>query len=117
MLVDAESYLLELVRYIHLNPVRADLVKEAEQYPGSGHRAYVGMEQLGWLETRSVLSQFGKQMTRARYARFVAEGVGERHRKEFHRGSRQGTILGDDRFAEEALARAGRPEKRRPRGV
>lgn len=114
LLVDAESYLLELVRYIHLNPVRAGLVKKPERYPWSGHRAYLGKERLGWLETRWVLSQFGKHTTRARerYARFVAEGVGEGHREEFHRGSGSGSILGDDRFAEEAMARAGRRESR-----
>ncbi len=114
LLVDAESYLLELVRYIHLNPVRAGLVKKAERYRWSGHRAYLGQERLGWLETRWVLSQFAKRPARARerYARFVAEGVGEGHRAEFHRGSGPGAILGDDRFAEVAMARAGRRESR-----
>ncbi len=114
VLVDAESYLLELVRYIHLNPVRAALVKAPERYPWSGHRAYLGKERLGWLETRWVLSQFGRNTTRARerYARFVAEGRGEGRREEFHRDSTQGRILGDDRFAEEAMARAGRQERR-----
>ncbi len=62
-----------------------------------------------------MLSQFGKHARRARewYARFVAEGVGEGHREEFHRGSVPATILRDDRLSEAAMARAGRPEKRR----
>ena len=42
ILVDADSYLLELVRYIHLNPVRTGLVKDPLDYPWSGHRAYLG---------------------------------------------------------------------------
>ncbi len=114
LLVDADSYLVELVRYIHLNPVRAGLVKKAERYPWSGHRAYLGEERLAWLETRWVLSHFGRHTTRARarYALFVEEGSREGHREEFHRGSGLGSILGDDRFAEEAMARAGRRERR-----
>ena len=63
---------------------------------------------------RWVLGQFGKHTTRAReqYARFVAGGAGECHREAFHRGSGSGPILGDDRFAEEAMARAGRRQSR-----
>ena len=53
VLVDADSYLLELVRYIHLNPVRAGLVKAPERYYSwSGHRAYLGKVRLDWLEIR-----------------------------------------------------------------
>ena len=63
LLVDADSYLLDLVRYIHLNPVRAGLVKGPERYPWSGHRAYLGKVRLDWLETRWVLSQFGRHTT------------------------------------------------------
>ena len=42
LLIDADSYLLELVRYIHNNPVRAGMVKTAEEYPWSSHHAYLG---------------------------------------------------------------------------
>jgi putative transposase len=55
LLVDANSYLLELVRYIHLNPVRAGLVDEPSAYPWSGQRAYLGEEVLPWLTTEWVL--------------------------------------------------------------
>ena len=44
ILVDADSYLLQLVCYIHLNPVRANMVKRPEHYRWSGHRAYIGRE-------------------------------------------------------------------------
>jgi putative transposase len=46
VLVDADSYLDALVRYIHLNPVRAGMVKEPEEYRWSGHRAYLGLEKI-----------------------------------------------------------------------
>ena len=58
LLVDADSYLLELVRYIHLNPVRAKLVADPADYRWSGHLAYLGKTHKEWLTTDWVLSQF-----------------------------------------------------------
>ena len=113
VLVDADSYLLALVRYIHLNPVRAALVSEPGAYAWSGHRTYIGRERVDWLDDSWVLSQFGgsAEQARERYARFVAEGAGEGRREEFHRGGAVRTVLGDDGFAEQATARAGRCER------
>ena len=51
VLVDADTYLKELTRYIHLNPVRAGIVKDPEAYPWSGHRAYLELEVIPWLTT------------------------------------------------------------------
>lgn len=42
IVVDKDSYLLELTRYIHLNPVRANMVRKAEEYEWSSYRAYIG---------------------------------------------------------------------------
>lgn len=47
-LVDRDNYLLELVRYIHLNPVHARRRQRPAAYPGSSHRAYLGKEKLSW---------------------------------------------------------------------
>lgn len=66
ILVDQDAYLLALTRYIHLNPVRAGLVKDPSAYPWSGHRAYVGRESLPWLTTDWVLSQFASHAGHAR---------------------------------------------------
>lgn len=60
LLVEQDSYLLELVRYIHLNPVRANLVTDPAEYRWSGHRAYLDEDRLPWLTTEWVLSQFGQ---------------------------------------------------------
>lgn len=89
LLVDKDSYLLELVRYIHLNPVRTGLVKHPADYPWSGHRAYLNLETIPWLSTDWVLSQLGgtARSARQRYERFVAEGVGLEQQSSFHRGS------------------------------
>src|SRR5512146_1265568 len=71
-LVDRDRYGLALVRYIHLNPVRARMVKQPAAYSYSSHRAYLGREVLPWLTTNWVLGQFAPRlgMARSRYARF-----------------------------------------------
>jgi len=75
LLVDADSYFLELVRYIHLNPVRAKLVADPSTYLWSSHRVYLGMAELSWLTTNTVLGEFGTRRSQSvrRYARFIAD--------------------------------------------
>lgn len=113
ILVDADEYLLQLIRYIHLNPVRAGLVNNPVVYPWSSHRAYLGREELSWLSRDWVLSYFAKRATtaRQRYAAFVQEGKGEGHRAEFHQGGEDGRVLADDQFLEQVL---GMEHNRRP---
>jgi putative transposase len=61
ILCDKSAYLLELVRYIHLNPVRAGLVQDPADWPWSSHRSYLGLEDgSAWLTKRDVLSYFGQ---------------------------------------------------------
>jgi REP element-mobilizing transposase RayT len=106
VLVDADAYLLELVRYLHFNPLRAGMVANPVEYRWSSHRAYLGDELLPWLTTDFVLAQFHDDLSPAReaYAAFMAAGAGETYRREFHSGSHESRILGDDRFAEDVLA-------------
>lgn len=114
IVVDADSYLAELVRYIHLNPVRAKILKTPEAYPWSGHRAYMGLEQLPWLTTELVLLQFAQRLKTARtkYGKFVQYGRDEGHRQEFHRGTSEGRILGDDTFVEKVYIESEDKEKK-----
>jgi len=80
-----DIYLLELIRYIHLNPLRAHFVpdmKSLDQYPWSGH-AEIMVQQPGCgLDVEGVLSLFGQKASAARqeYRKFVADGMemGER---------------------------------------
>ena len=77
---DEDVYFCELVRYIHLNPVRVRLVKDISElgrYPWSGHRALMGREHNAWQPCAYVLSWFGKQEAAARraYQRYMREGV------------------------------------------
>ncbi len=115
VLVDADSYMLELVRYIHLNPVRAGLVPDPSEYPWSSHRAYLGLETLPWLEVDWVLSQFAKRLEtcRKRYAAFVQDAIAEGHRQEFHHGGGDDSrILGDDSYVNQVLGKDSRSNSR-----
>jgi putative transposase len=71
---------LELVRYVHLNLIRAALVSGMEALDGyrySGHRAIIGNEARDWQETEAVLRLFSdkRSVTRKRYRRFVVKGM------------------------------------------
>jgi putative transposase len=81
--VDAEGYLLQLIRYVHLNPVRAGLVRDAADYPWSGHRTYLGRGGPPWLSTDLGLRLLGGDLLRAvaAYRVFVAP-VGAPPRRE-----------------------------------
>lgn len=109
VLVDGDSYLLELIRYIHLNPVRAGMVKEPEDYPWSSHRAYLGKETLPCLTINALLNHFGGFQTSARenYKRFVFDGLDEDHRPEFYGAVEDSRLLGNDSFMEKCLTGTG----------
>ncbi len=78
ILVDADAYLLELSRYLVLNPVRAAMVADPADWPWSSYRPMVGLEKPpSWLATDGLLAQFGRSRQAARdaYQKFVAEGI------------------------------------------
>ena len=75
---EEDSYLLELVRYIHLNPLRASVVRsmaELDHYRWSGHSVLVGKSRSDWQEKQYVLSQFGERQGRAvrAYQKYMEE--------------------------------------------
>jgi putative transposase len=77
ILVDWDSYLLELCRYVVLNPIRAKMVKDINRYPWSSYLATAGSQPAPeWLTTDWVLSQFGRSraVARRKYVAFVAQG-------------------------------------------
>ncbi|MFC1886157.1 transposase [Thermodesulfobacteriota bacterium] len=81
-----DIYLKELVRYIHLNLLRAGLVKDLKELnrnPWSGHSALVGKIKRGWQNTESVLSYFGEAgNSRKNYSRYVRKGIDQGRRPE-----------------------------------
>jgi hypothetical protein len=66
ILVERDPYLLALMRYIHLHPVRAGLVQQPEDFPWSGHRAYLGSDGLPWLTFSRVTRHLHKSDGRPR---------------------------------------------------
>jgi REP element-mobilizing transposase RayT len=106
ILVDGDSYLLELARYVVLNPVRAGMVGEAGEWPWSSYRAMVGAaEPPAWLAPDGLLAVFSKQRPAAvrRYRKFVAEGVGAASVWTDLKGQ---AFLGDDEFVARSLRRS-----------
>jgi REP element-mobilizing transposase RayT len=80
ILCEQEPYLLELVRYIHLNPLRGQQVRDLEEldrYPYSGHSTLMGKRINEWQAVDAVLGQFARREVTARrkYRAFVGEGV------------------------------------------
>lgn len=78
---EEDPYLLELTRYIHLNPLRARIVKNLrglDRYPWTGHAAIVGRGKRPWQDDKAVLAYFGKRREQAvaRYEKYMEEGVG-----------------------------------------
>jgi len=101
ILCDRDAYLLELVRYIHLNPARLQRPLDPWRYRWSSHRAYLGQPSAVAVNTSVVLSQFGRQVGRAReaYLRFMKEGHDLGHEARYYETVDQ-RFLGDERFIE-----------------
>jgi len=74
ILVDTDAYLMELLRYVHLNPVRARLVRHVSQYLWSSHHAYIGARSEPWITTDFCLGLFASDRTSAvaAYLAFLA---------------------------------------------
>jgi len=86
-LCEEQAYLKELVRYIHLNPIRARLIKDLKalrQYPWCGHAVLMGKAEAEFQDTAYVLRLFGKSTGAARraYEHFVSKGVGQGRRQD-----------------------------------
>lgn len=88
---EEDPYLLELVRYIHLNPLRAKIVKnlgELDHFPWGSHSVLMGKQKNEWQEKEYVLGRFGKERSEAirAYRKFIEEGVAQGRRPELTGG-------------------------------
>ncbi|MEP7213792.1 MAG: transposase [Acidobacteriota bacterium] len=108
ILCQSDVYLAELVRYIHLNPVRAAMVDRPEDYPHSSHRAYLGLEPEGIADVDPVLRHFGavRERARANFQDFVMAGVGMHHPEDLDSPLESG-VLGSEEFVDAAIHRIG----------
>ena len=116
ILVDSDVYLLELSRYVVLNPVRAGMVKKPADWPWSSYRASVGLAPAApWLAVDGLLVQFAKRRSLAqqRYAQFVAEGVKAASPWSNLKGQ---VFLGDEQFVQrmQAHLQSGRDDVQIP---
>jgi len=139
---DEETYLLELIRYIHLNPLRAFVVKnieELDRYPWSGHGVLIGKSKNPWQEREYILKQFNEERGKAirAYRAFMREGKDQGRRQDLVggglaenlggwsqvlslRGNRKskkhdGRILGGKDFVAQILKEADKELKRQMR--
>jgi REP element-mobilizing transposase RayT len=99
IIVEKESHLLELVRYVVLNPVRAKLVRHPRQWEWSSYRATAGeVRPPDFLTVDWILAQFGEARKKAQvaYRQFVAEGRGLTVWEDL----RGGLLLGGEQFVE-----------------
>lgn len=109
ILIDADEYLLALLRYIHLNPVRASLVSSPDEYPWSSHHAYLGTRYEPWVTTEFALGMLGSDRERATASyesliRSASPGSPLDQRNE-----RDPRILGGDSFAQKILGKDWSP--------
>jgi putative transposase len=101
-IVDKESYLLELGRYIHLNPVRAGIVRRPEDYIWSSYRDYIlGGGKKALTDSDDTLYYFSKRRSVAaeKYQGFVNTGISEKSPL----GDAVGSILGDKTFRDKVI--------------
>ncbi len=140
VLCQEDPYLMELVRYIHLNPLRAKIVSDMDglgRYPYSGHSALVGFRKRDWQDTDTVLEYFGtrREPAQKKYLEYVTEGVAQGRRPDLVGGGlirslggwaavegsrkRSGRVKGDERilgdsdFVEEVLKASEEKMQRR----
>jgi REP-associated tyrosine transposase len=101
ILCDRDAYLLELVRYLHLNPQRMRSPMDAGNYRWSSHGAYLGRDSLVKIETATVLGELARSVGKARlaYLKFIAEGKAAGHQPDYY-DIRDQRFLGDERFVE-----------------
>jgi len=110
ILVDREGYLLEIIRYIHLNPVRAEIVTDPLDYAESSHRAYLFPDKAPrWLSIDPALKLFGQTEDSAQtnYLHFMGQPVETERLELLRKGGTEGRILGDDDFVHKALHQTG----------
>ena len=137
IICEDDPYLLELTRYIHLNPLRAGIVGDIEglnRYRWTGHSAIMGRVRRDWQEIESILAYFGKgHRAVEKYEQYVREGVSYGKRPQLVGGglirslggwshvlslrrkgvklASDGRILGGDKFIQRLMSEAEEKEK------
>jgi putative transposase len=101
--VESDRYLLACARYIELNPVRACMVKDPEDYAWSSVRQRMGLEEDYWLDPEPAYLALGEtdEARRRGYAQFMRDAIPEREWDIIRKAVQRGELTGDRRFADE----------------
>ena len=99
ILVEEEPYFLELVRYIHLNPLRSGIVKNLaalDSYPWCGHAGILEQKRKPWHDTEYVLSRFGNEFFQSisQYKEFISAGLMQNRKENLNGGGLHRSIGG-----------------------
>lgn len=114
ILCQSDAYLLQLIRYIHNNPVRAYIVDDPKKYCWSSHRTILGLAQGSKYDVQPTLRLFGDRVRQARiaYEKFMQVATNEGHRDDLY-DIREQRILGDSEFVNEIIIREDDKQKYR----
>jgi REP element-mobilizing transposase RayT len=117
ILCDRDEYLLSLVKYIHLNPIRARIVKTPDEYQWSSHHSYAKKaDRKDIIDTDQVLRMFSEDKTKARNLYRAYMGDGSSVKKEDIYSTIDQRILGGERFAAQVMERYDGEIRRERRG-
>jgi putative transposase len=81
-LIESDSQMLDTSRYIHLNPVKANMVEKPEDYRWSSYSMYIGEKEEKLITSKMVLSYFKKGMEKELYKKFVESAIKDKYKKE-----------------------------------
>ena len=99
ILIEEDTYLLKVSRYIHLNPIEAKIVEHPANFKWSSYNDYVNAKKSNWVHTSSILNFFGHEKN---YAEFVSEGI-DSETKDFYNRSQVLSVLGSQKFITEKI--------------
>ena len=112
LVVETDTYLPAVIRYIHLHPVKAKLVPKPEAYPWSSHASYLRRKSApAWLNVEKVLSGFGRCRD---FQAFVLAG-NEEALEDYYAAGRQSPVLGSDAFRTRLKKHTGKLSREHPR--
>ncbi len=113
ILCQKDAYILELVRYIHLNPVRAFLVKWPNDYLWSSHQVYIGSMYQSFIQKDFVFKMFTEDKFEGKklYCQFILEGIDKGYRNIFGNVVNQ-TYLGSKKFIEKVNERSKKQDQK-----
>lgn len=117
-LIDAEAYLFTCTRYIEMNPVRAGMVSQPEDYPWSSYRANAQGETADWLTPHRLYRRLGKTATErlAAYRQLFQSTLSEADVESIREATNKAWVLGNDRFRAKVEMLSGRRASPLPKG-